>query len=182
MLSACGLSESSLFYSETTSDGWDIGYNKLSGNSFLGSYTWDGNYENMTFTLPDTYKNSPVTQLGGYYGSGVPTPFCVYLPSEYGHEGTTEDNPTDTPSRYPQGYTITELKFHLMIGQNLSNIKLTFMYYSLCKQADGSYILYHPVYDIACSGENRTFYSKDGRLYYKANDQLVDTIAYPNND
>ena len=180
-LSACTFYDAS----ETTSDGWFVCYSNLFRNCFVGPYYWNGDPENMTLTIPDTYNNFPVTELGGYSGRGVPTPFEVLLPDEYNVEfGTNynpKDYPEDTSDLYPNGYKVVELKFSLIIGKNLSKIKNTLMGYYAVKQTDGSYILYHAVYYVTCAEENKAFYSKDGRLYYKANDELIEDIAYPVN-
>lgn len=43
---------------------------------------------------------------------------------------------------------------------------------------DGSVTFYHPVVYINCSEENEKFYSKDGMLFDKSNDELITEFEY----
>ena len=42
----------------------------------------------------------------------------------------------------------------------------------------GNITLYHPVLYVECSKENKHFYAKDGKLYYRENDKLVESLEY----
>jgi len=165
-----------------TDSGWRIYHNVIGRNAFISVFEWDGNYDNMTISVPDSYKNYHITTLGGYSGNGGGARFGVILPEEYGNDGETPYDPIETPEWYPYGYTIIDIKFILNIAQNINEIELVDKDYRMDQKADGLYLLYHPVYYINCSQKNKTFYSKDGRLYYKANNILVDAFAYPTNN
>ena len=43
---------------------------------------------------------------------------------------------------------------------------------------DGEKIAYCPRVSIICDEDNKTFYSKDGKLYYRQDDTLVDGFNY----
>lgn len=167
------------FECQAVEDGLELCCNDFTGEAFAGYYFWNGDLNDMVITIPDKYENYAITRLGGVVGRGVPSPFYVGLPDEYCNEAMTEVDPKDVSEWYPEGYEIVELEFTLNLGKEVMELKLISDYYSMYKNEDGSYKLYHPVYYINCAKENMTFYSDNGKLYYKKNDKLVTEFAYP---
>ena len=106
--------------------------------------TIDGKKVNLG-AYSDRYDGKRVTQLGGYFGRGVPTPFLISVEelyinsaagSKYGgaYYGDIEDfNITDE-------YCVEELIFVLNIGKNLRTVKNVEMdVYFPHVNEDGSY-------------------------------------------
>lgn len=173
LLAAClTLSGCSLLYSsETTEDGWEIGYSKWESKCFLITRRWDGEENSTTFTLPDEYLGYPVTALGGYVGRGFPCPFQIGMPEGWAPGGypiasVWGDEPTE--ELFPEGITLIDLTFTLKIGKNLAVLYYkTSEYYVTEPKEDGSRDAYRIVYRYECPEENGTFYSEDGKLYLK---------------
>ncbi len=187
-LSGCKLEDISILYTERVSkDGFDIVVNKTADCCFIGRYICTGYAGNYVVTIPDDYEGTPITRIGGYYGRGLPTPFCMdaselYMNAPEGSRynsvfyGDINDfNISDT-------YRVEELTYVLDIGKNIETIvNVSDPYYPHINE-DGSITFYHPVFYINCSEENENFYSKNGRLYHKDTDELVLDFAYPSSD
>ncbi|MBR7063186.1 MAG: hypothetical protein IKI42_09160 [Clostridia bacterium] len=143
--------------------------------AFAAEYYWDGftSAETLTIDIPDEYKGTPVTALGGYIGTGVPTPFTV-VPStnsqlELDHAdfvvlSQLED---DTVINYEEIY------FTVNIGKNLKEINSVIRRNIPIRMPDGTVTVYEIDYLFNCSEENRTFYSRDGILYNRSDDKPV---------
>lgn len=143
--------------------------------AFAAEYYWDGftSAETLTIDVPDEYKGTPVTALGGYIGTGVPTPFTV-VPStnsqlELDHAdfvvlSQLED---DTVINYEEIY------FTVNIGKNLKEINSVIRRNIPIRMPDGTVTVYEIDYRFNCSEENRTFYSRDGILYNRSDDKPV---------
>lgn len=143
--------------------------------AFVAEYYWDGftSAETLTIDIPDEYKGTPVTALGGYIGTGVPTPFTV-VPStnsqlELDHAdfvvlSQLED---DTVINYEEIY------FTVNIGKNLKEINSVIRRNIPIRMPDGTVTVYEIDYRFNCSEENRTFYSSDGILYNRSDDKPV---------
>lgn len=175
VLTAC-----SLFYDgkRDAESGFFIGCSSFYKECFVGDYQWDGSEEGKNIIVPDTYKTYPVTELGGYFGRGVPTPFFVSLPEEYAISFVTDCEPTETPEWYPQGYEVVNLTFRLNIGKNLQGVFYTGNPYHARENGDGSYTLFCVSYYVTCSSENSVFYCEEGRLYRKNDRSLVEELRY----
>lgn len=128
-----------------------FGYSEYKNEAFIGDYFWRGHLgEDMDIVLPNTYKDAPVTALGGYHGTGVPTPFAIHF------EGTDDLNKElfgDVDGKYhsinreikgntqdeiysevkaqleyyhdiTKDFEIKDVVFNLHIGSNLQKIEL----------------------------------------------------------
>ena len=137
-----------------------IGFSTFGKDAFSGAYRWNGDSHNMQIVIPDEYKDFPVTRLGGYYGSGVPSPFDIVLPSEYCNKSIWSSPPEDTLSR--EQYKLQELVFDLYLGKNVKELELVLSNYYAYQHEDGTYTFTHPVFNVECSPENKTFYSESG--------------------
>ena len=183
-LSACDLDGVAYFYSYAGEyNGFGIDVNKLSNCCFVSGYTCTEYTEGMEITIPDDYNGIPIKRVGGFSGIGAPSPFRIDLSQVY--MNAPEGSEFDMIWRYPDdalsvAYTIENVVFQLHIGKNIEEIDFVFMddYYPHIDE-DGTVTFYHPVVYITCSEENTTFYSKDGKLYYKSTNALVEDFAYP---
>lgn len=184
-LRGCPNEDLSLQYSEHAEmDGFYIGINKRASCCFVGNYECEKYTENMEITIPDEYQSMPVKRIGGYIGRGYPTPFIIAMgdlymnapeESEYNKVYIGDINNFDIE----ENYSVENPVFTVNIGKNIDAIVNVDMdvYYPHINE-DGSITFYHPVVNINCSKENKHFYSKDGKLYYKETDELVSDFAY----
>lgn len=149
---------------------WDAGMqympSSLRSVCFAGTYVWDGNESTMAITIPDEYEGYKVTALGGYAGHGGGVPLDIWIE---GTEEYVESPPTEAVEIVPY-------PFQLHIGKNVKEIalsKLTF-YRRIGDANRCAQILL----TVTCSDENKTFYAKDGKLYRRADDTLVEGFWY----
>ena len=80
-LSLCGCAGCSLAYNFEVEDEFAFCTNKIANCCFVGSCAPSG--EERVITIPDEYNGIPITRIGGYFGRGVPEPFCIDLAEEY---------------------------------------------------------------------------------------------------
>ena len=169
-------------------DSFDIGYSKMLNNSFFAKYNWDGTAESANIILPEEYNKTKITGLGGYTGRGYPSPFCIGF--------TDEAKENLCPKAIEWSYTnhtaniedanIQFLSFQLHISKNIEKIENLSMggivlakYEENKKTISNIYIL---TCYVTCDDNNKTFYAKDGKLYFKQTDALVDDIIYEDFD
>lgn len=184
----CDIKDLCLTYDETVQyDNFTIAINDSGKCCFVGCYTVEKYTENMEITIPDYYEDIPIERIGGYFGTGAPTPFCIDIP-EYlnspensSYSGVFIGHP-DT-FNLDVKYTVVDLPFRLNIGKNINEISNVSMdsYFPYIND-DGSITFYHPVVEISCSIDNEHFYSKDGKLYDRENDELITEFAYKYNE
>lgn len=184
-LCGCFFEGVSLLYSDyAEANGFFIAINKTANCCFVGNYECTEYTENFEITIPDHYDGIPIKRIGGYYGSGVPTPFYISLydlymnaPSGSKYGGIFAGDISDF--NLPDTYTVEDVVFTLNIGKNIEAIEFVVMdlYFPHINE-NGSLTLYHSVVYINCSEENEHFYSQDGKLYDKKTNELVSDFAY----
>jgi len=174
---AAALSGCSLEYKNIISqDNMSFYTSSIRKRCFAGSYNWDGNKDSMSINIPDKINGYAVKALGGYSGRGVSIPFCVNLPEKLKEDAIFRYE-SDTPFDVP----VEDLHFNINIGTNvkeLTNIRFKdyFIYGNYIKDTYS----YRIVVSVNCSEDNKTFYSKDGKLYRRSDDSLVDEFFYYN--
>lgn len=181
--------ECSLFYELKDCDEYEYGINSLAKCCFFGSYTCNSIDDSLIITIPDTYDGYKVTKLGGYVGKGCPAPFTINFGKQangsiVSGSSVSEDNNflkvvKDAEFGVDVPYNVKEIKFTLNIGKYIDKIYSVHPsdYFPHCNE-DGSVTYYNAVMYVKCSDENKSFYSKDGRLYDKHTDTLVDKFTY----
>ena len=147
-------------------------------DTFAGGARWDGG--DMSFRVPDEFGGYKVTKLGGIYGTREQI-FEVrindeLLDKEYNVE--TGQERFDKHHRDDDEYeTFT---FTIYIGKNIKKFHYVDPSYYLAnwELTDDGEKIYDFVYKIECyfvvDEENETFYSKDGKVYYKVNNELLE--------
>ena len=184
-LKGCPDKNTALNYSEhAESDGFYIAVNKRANCCFVGYYDCKEYTDNMEITIPDEYKSIPVKRIGGYFGRGYPVPFGISMGDLYNNvpEGSEYNAVYSGDIRqydFEDNYSVENLVFTVNIGKNIDtivNVDMDVYYTNINK--DGSITFYHPVVYVNCSDENKHFYSKSGKLYYKETNELVSDFSY----
>ncbi|MBO6229251.1 MAG: hypothetical protein J6O50_01675 [Ruminiclostridium sp.] len=151
--------------------------NDLDKEAFVENYYWNGTESGLAIDIPDDINGNRITALGGFFGTGVPARFSVstdkgaqelgYYYDQYAFQATDKEN-----SEYK------ELVFDIDIGSNVGKL----MFENGCRirysDDNGTSIYYEVVYNVTCSDKNETYYAKDGKLYLRADDSLVE-LDYP---
>ncbi|MDE6677061.1 MAG: hypothetical protein K2K12_05065 [Clostridia bacterium] len=168
VVSLCGCS---LFYHFQTSEDGKHHYGVGKKDAIFISYEWDGTEQACAFEIPDTFSRVPVTQLGGWVGRGVPSPFGVRFPYEYNALSKRDLDDTEfLASEFPEGYEVQKLVFTVRLGKNVKNLEYIdeCIYYQ--EGSDAPTVLIVPELYFECSEENKTFYSENGILYLRKTD------------
>lgn len=157
---------------------WKYGLQKFPKKCFVAQYNWDGDRENMTIEIPESYNGIDITTLGGYSGS-VRVQFGIYLPVSMWDEQTypSEDGwsfYSTESEELVENEDYETLQFHIILGDNITQIEgpiKTVDYYGksrfVSKQDVEEHIQYKIEYYYECSEDNPAFYSEDGVLYEK---------------
>ena len=183
--SLCGCS---LLYEYTGGVVFDLGYSKTLNKAFFADYNWDGTEEGMSIILPDRYNKTIITGLGGYTGRGYPSPFRI-RPTDEAREMLCP-NATEwsyiSHTAYMEDYSLHYLPFKLHINTNIKEIENLSMGGIIIAEYDENgeercnvYVL---TCYVTCDETNKTFYAKDGKLYYRKDDTLVEGITYEDFD
>lgn len=163
------LNSCSLFYDMFDDGTFAIGLAK--NNAFISVCYWYSG--EMSITIPEEYKGRPITELGGYYGRGVPCPFAISLnDKEYNYSSTQPDD--DDFETYI---------FNVIISKNIKKIKLVDgkVYLGINTEIDGNFksdTLSKIVYHFEVDDENEVFYATEGKLYYKSSRELISDFFY----
>lgn len=181
-VSACSIEDACFLYTSYGSvDGIHVCINPFGKCCFVQTYFCEEFYDGMEIRIPDEYEGIPITRLGGFTGIGVPTPFDIYLmtdvPEDSPYYGLVYTDPSFADLTDP--YTVEDLVFKLHLGKNIEQIDLvsSSVYYPSINE-DGSITFLHPLVYICCAEDNPYFYSKDGKLYDKTTDTLIDVFDY----
>ena len=165
----CGCT-SSMDYSDEVTDGpWTAVISGEGGSAFVVSYLWDGTKEGLRLE-PNTVSGCFVTGFGGYMGRGLPMPFYLDIPGAR----------TTDASGVPEDAEFEDITFTIVIGNQIDEFfcrSLGGYYYSLDGEEEPDKY-YRVMVRFEVDPGNRTYYSKDGRLYISEDDTLYDEIFY----
>lgn len=151
-------------------DGLWTEYNTLTKKAYVGRYDWDGDESKMEITVPDTYEKYKITSLGGV-SSSKPLIFGPETPHEL--NGMVYDGSYDKLPEEANSENTVALNFTVHLGKYIDSLYGRHNRYERFKSKSDEidYIFYIFNYYYVCSEENETFYSKDGVLYLKSNDE-----------
>lgn len=142
-------------------------------------YYFDAENPEAEVTIPDVSKKGyPISYIGnteprsdGSFFNGVKNVKTSW--------GTSLNN---AESYYRNGKVPDENVYYyditLNIGKNIKNIYLHSKYVTMWDNGDGTYLIYCPRVYINCDENNPVYYSKDGKLYEKVTDKLVEEFVY----
>lgn len=181
---------SGCYHSVGEIDGLELYTSKSKKDAFVGVYFWDGDANNTTIVIPDEYEGCAVTAFGGSYDIGVPVGFdVIYRTESLISENVSLQSVIQNENGEFTGLNIENVDFHLSIGAKVNDIdgvdvKCVMAVYvvkdpsAVYYREDDFIALYLPRFYITCSDENETFFSQDGKLYYKSSRELVDMFYY----
>lgn len=181
---------SGCYHSVGDIDGLELYTNKSKKDAFVGVYFWDGDANSTTIVIPDEYEGCAVTAFGGSYDIGVPVGFdVIYRTESLISENVSLQSVIQNENGEFTGLNIENVDFHLSIGAKVNDIdgvdvKCVMAVYvvkdpsAVYYREDDFIALYLPRFYITCSDENETFFSQDGKLYYKSSRELVDMFYY----
>lgn len=143
------------------------------GAAFASTYRWDGTGDAIDYVIPDTVQGVKVTAIGGLTGElkKVPTAgLAITMPETY--RGAERAHYT-----MPSGAVEITLPVHIHIGRYVRSVQPdgslpTPTGYFGYDKGVSSYII-TPVWTVTCDEGNETYYARDGRLYQRADNALV---------
>lgn len=132
---------------------------------FVNTLSWPEGQQELTLRIPDKVQGKRVTALGGFMGSGVPCPFMVDIPGLEGY--FLED-------MLPEDAVVEQYHLAIILGKNIREVKFAFMdhYYHM---GENRFIQILVTVDL---GENTYFGVQDGKLYCKADGEIVEGFFY----
>lgn len=166
------LYDSSLMYDGNVLSSGDLSFGTHITNKicYVGTYTWSSDSKEAVLDIPDVCDGYRVVHLGGFFGNGVPDPFCVQLPDAEAiyHE-----------SALPEDAEIEQYHLIINIGKNLEDNRFIMMeaYYSM-----GENRFVQILVTVNCHEDNPYFYSQNGKLYKRADGSLVEGFFYYSDD
>lgn len=153
------------------------------GGAAVSYYTWDGDPEKTDIVIPEKYGKQKIKCLGGYFGRGLPSPFFIDCSSYLGIKSDVDEMgesmtfSMDASMIEPSTRVIyTDFTIHLSKYIEKIYARADATEYTV----NGEKIAYCPRVRIICDEDNKTFYSKDGKLYYRQDDTLADGFFYGN--
>ena len=159
-----------LFFGNYNPDGAAVSY-----------YTWDGDPEKTDIVIPEKYGKQKIKCLGGYFGRGLPSPFFIDCSSYLGIKSDVDETVGSLtgsmdPSMIEPGTKVVYTDFTIHLSKYIEKIyaRVDATEYTV----KGEKTAYCPRVSIICDEDNKTFYSKDGKLYYRQDDTLVDGFNY----
>ena len=176
---------SGCYHSVGDIDGLELYTNKSKKDAFVGVYFWDGDANSTTIVIPDEYEGCAVTAFGGSYDIGVPVGFdVIYRTESLISENVSLQSVIQNENGEYTGLNIENVDFHLSIGAKVNDIdgvdvKCVMAVYvvkdpsAVYYREDDFIALYLPRFYITCSDENETFFSQDGKLYYKTGSYII---------
>ena len=156
----------------------EIGYSELERNAFIASIYY-ARGDDTNIELPTYYEKAKVTELGGYFGRGVPCCFGINEVFYFFDEGYINAYGflwREMSLLINGKVEIEEIYFNITLPRYLEKITYADYYCSAAEYLnDGETItkIFKPTVNFTISEENEYFYTLDGRLYNKSDDSLA---------
>ena len=164
--------------------GFDVGYSEKLTDAFLSTYNWDGTDEATHIVVPEEYNGIPITTFGGFYGRGVPRS-CDIEPTDDAKKILCEEaDEWFHISGIPDGEfeEFTTIYFDVHISKNIEKIETLHLGGFIGAEYTKDGVDYRKTFiilcNVTCDENNKVFYAKDGKLYYKRSGSLVEDIFY----
>ncbi len=155
---------------ETVAEGhFDFYVSDLGTRAFPAFFYWEGDPNDTLIEIPDKLGSADIGSVGGFFGTGNPIPMII---ATRGSDPYKMENP-------PEGVEALPITFTLSIGKNIRSIvRVITPEYLSARDIDGTVRWYEPKLRVELREDNPKFYEHNGRLYYKEDDRLVDSIGY----
>lgn len=147
----------------------------------VSGYVWDGDPEKTDIVIPEKYGKQKIKCLGGYWGKGLPSPFFIDCSSYLGIKSDVDETVGSLtgsmdPSMIEAGTKVVYTDFTIHLSKYIEKIyaRADATVYTV----RGEKTAYCPRVSIICDEDNTTFYSKNGKLYYRQDDTLADGFFY----
>ncbi|MBO4688160.1 MAG: hypothetical protein J5636_06565 [Clostridiales bacterium] len=155
-------------------------FNEGKSRAMAAEWKWDGDLDNTVIEIPDKYENTVIDALGGPLGSNAPMKsFQVMSDCELQFKGTDPEKYKDVEVSFD------EVVFTLKIGKNIKTVHMNYndredfdYNWVGIEKEDGSVVFYRVYFEVECDDENKTYFSKDGKLYQKKNKEKVSGLLY----
>jgi hypothetical protein len=158
------------------------------------SFAWDLDEDNMKIDIPSSFEGKYRTTMLGfvYEPANVHYFFNVYyqnrvLPHglwKYGL-GDSEDQEVLNPTVWAKWLSLptvelAELRFEVSLPETITTIYGANLYEAYVREPDdgSSATVYLPEFYFTVAENNSTFYSKDGKIYHRSDDSLVEAAYY----
>lgn len=173
-------------YAAERIDGVEYIPNYLSGQVFVSGFEWDGNAAEVSAVIPDIVQLSRssrvlrVTKLGGIASGGALRMFAPMPQPGSGCGMTFFPDPPKLETlqqRHPDA-PLRDLTVDLYLGKNISELSDVSELVVCDRDAIKTVAIWRVHYRVDCDAENETFYSKDGKLYTRADDAPVELLPY----
>ncbi len=160
--------------------------NYMSGRVFVAGFEWDGKASEISVVIPDTVKLSHssrtlrITKLGGITSGGAPRMFAPMPQPGSGCGMTVFPDPPKLETlqqRHPDA-PLRDLTVDLYLGKNISELSNISELVVCDRDAIKTVTIWRVHYRVDCDADNKTFYSKDGKLYTRADDAPVELLPY----
>lgn len=141
------------------------------------SVVWDGDENHTVFEIPDQYQGRNIVSLGGHV-----TGFQVQTDSKYWFYNQQIGNKDDTNMvNVDDSTVIKDIVFTLKLNQYVSRISGSYSSgapkYLVFKKESG-FVMYRVLFNVECPESNNTFYSRDGKLFKRRDNQPEDSLTY----
>ena len=161
LLCLCGCSFAYEYSNGKTVDNVYYVFNKFNKTCFAAQYQWDG--KSTDIVIQDEVDGHKVTELGGYTGRGVPTPFAIYYQNNIFNETSAEsDTFVMYESELPETVVVHYKNFNIKIGKYVNSIKVTANFSGYQKIDSYNYI--KTLLTFSVSPENNDFQVNDSGM------------------
>ena len=138
--------------------------------AFASEYQWDVSENPVEIVIPETADGAVVKKLGGFFGTGVPSPFCISGETGYSYSAY---NPFT--EKYGAPMRTQEVPFTVHLPKTLEEIDhVSYSGWYGSRNENGELVFLRPVVRFECDPENPYFETKDGLVYQKKDGSLVD--------
>lgn len=157
------------------------------GETFICDIVWDCDFNNMEFTIPDSFNGKKLTSLGGYYGHGGGYCFSIQTDWFVGNGGyVITDEYSLTNEELSRAESYPEYQFTINIGKNVSEVALSYfgnhwLIDTVPQSEWRGEQLDHEVIGRICyyfnvDPDNKTFYSENGVVYWRDTGEPVEEL------
>ena len=124
---------------------------------------WDGDPDHTVIRIPETCGGQKITKIGGFTGTGVPTPATLTVNGQYEQ---TRNEPAE------------RICLTIEFGRNIEKIYRLLSTGTVSVIRNGETVYLDPGFYMVAYEENDTYYTEGGYVYQKEDGSLVTGISY----